>query len=137
MMGFLFSLSQYFESLQDVHDDDLVLATDSLDTWFQLPAGVFLSRYFAINARANELVTACLGSEAAASAKQSIVFSAETKCWPREAHEMGCWAVPESPLPKNLYGSRTDVKVENTDVDHGYEYIRPRYLNAGFTIGPE
>ena len=129
----LYSVAQYLDSLTDVHEDDLVLMTDSLDTWFQLPPSLLLSRYFAINARAQELILARLGPEAARNATQSIVFSAEKKCWPRGAEDMGCWAVPDSPLPKGLYGSVTDRTVEGVD---GFRFIRPRYLNSGIVLGP-
>ena len=129
----LYSVAQYLDSLIDVHEDDLVLMTDSLDTWFQLPPSLLLSRYFAINVRAQELTQARLGSDAAKNATQSIVFSAEKKCWPRGAEDMGCWAVPDSPLPKNLYGPVTDRVVEGVDA---FRFIRPRYLNSGFVLGP-
>lgn len=129
----LYAVAQYLDSLTDVHEDDLMLMTDSLDTWFQLPPSLLLSRYYAINARAQTLIEARLGPEAARNATQSIVFSAEKKCWPREADDMGCWAVPDSPLPKNLFGSATDRVIEGED---GFRFVRPRYLNSGFVLGP-
>ena len=129
----LYSVAQYLDSLTDVHEDDLVLMTDSLDTWFQLPPSLLLSRYHTINARAQKLIEARLGPEAAKNATQSIVFSAEKKCWPREAEDMGCWAVPDSPLPKNLFGPSTDRVVDGEDE---FRFVRPRYLNSGFVLGP-
>lgn len=131
-MDFLFSVSEYLDSLQGVGEGDLVLVADSLDTWFQLPASVLLSRYLDINARANEALGLRFGEETAAAFEQSILFGAEKKCWPSEADDFGCWAVPESPLPRTLYGPCTDQILD--DIDE-YQYMRPRYLNAGFTIG--
>ncbi len=107
---------------------------DSLDTWFQLPPSILLSRYYAINARAQEQIRARLGPEAAKNATQSIVFSAEKKCWPRGPEDMGCWAIPASPLPKNLYGTLTDFM--SKDESDEFRYVRPRYLNSGFVLGP-
>lgn len=129
----LYSVSRYLDSLTEVHKDDLVLMTDSLDTWFQLPPSVLLSRYYSVNARAQELIKASYGPEAAKNATQSVVFGAEKKCWPREAEDMGCFAVPDSPLPKNLFGSATDHVIEGEDE---FRFVRPRYLNSGFMLGP-
>ena len=130
----LFAVAQYLDSLQDIKEDDLVLMVDSLDTWFQLPPSILLSRYYAINARAQDNIRARLGPEAAKNATQSILFSAEKKCWPRESEDMGCWAVPNSPLPRNIYGPLTDFMVKD-EIDE-FRFIRPRYLNTGFVLGP-
>ena len=130
----LFAVAQYLDSLKDVEEDDLVLMVDSLDTWFQLPPSILLSRYYAINARAQDHIKARLGPEAAKNASQSIIFSAEKKCWPRKAEDMGCWAIPDSPLPRNLYGPKTDFT--RKDEEDEFRFFRPRYLNSGFVLGP-
>lgn len=131
----LYSVAQYLDSLTDVHEDDLVLMTDSLDTWFQLPPSVLLSRYYNINPRAqgHGEEEAQYGPEVVKNTKHPVIFSAEKKCWPREAEDMGCSAVPESPLPKTLFGSLTDLVIEGEDE---FRFIRPRYLNSGFLLSP-
>lgn len=150
----IFAVAEYLDSLGDAHRDDLVLMTDSLDTWFQLPPSILIKRYHQINARANELLQAQF-RPVAGKFSQSIVFSAEKKCWPRNADDMGCGGLPESPLPKDIYGPQTDSQnyhvPDYVEYLHGKshdpkkppvteeEFFRPmrsRYLNSGFMLSP-
>ena len=63
--------------------------------------------------------------------KHSIVFGAGKRCTPNLHHTVACYAVPESPLPKDLYGTNTDTIVGK----NRWSSLRQRYLNAGIAIG--
>lgn len=150
----IYAVADYLDNLEDVKANDLVLLTDSLDTWFQLPPSILVQRYHTINARANQLLKAKLGPSAKY-ASQAVVFSAEKKCWPRSAEDMGCGGLPESPLPKDIYGPLTDVNnyhvPDYVEFLHGkkhqegeakvtegqyFSHMRSRYLNSGFMLSP-
>ncbi|KAL4721847.1 hypothetical protein ACLX1H_011341 [Fusarium chlamydosporum] len=60
--------------------------------------------------------------------RKSLLFGTDKYCFPRERDEPQCWAVPDSFLPHNVYGSRTQ--------DRSMRYSDPRYLNSGTVIGP-
>ncbi|KAK9457169.1 hypothetical protein V1511DRAFT_455640 [Dipodascopsis uninucleata] len=60
---------------------------------------------------------------------EQAVFGADKICWPNPRNSPACKDVPESTLPKDIYGP-------NTDHDP-YEFeVRPRWLNSGNIIGP-
>ena len=130
---------EYVSALPPSNDDDLVITVDALDSWFQLPMQVFLDRYRAINARANERILKQVGPEnfKRKGVKQTIVMSTQKRCWPSDNIDAACWAVPASPLPDDLYGEDTDHDItpegDNTFRD---ARVRPRFVNSGLTMGP-
>lgn len=63
--------------------------------------------------------------------RHSIVFGAGKRCTPNLFHTVACYAVPESPLPKDLYGANTDTIVGV----NRWSSLRQRYLNAGVAVG--
>jgi len=132
--GKLSGVLEYINTLGPDRDDDLVLVIDGYDTWMQLRPGVLIERYFDINERADCRIQARLGQDAVLQEKiqQRIVFSAQKQC-SLDADDPGCYAVPESTLPRDVYGPQTDKYVldeENPDVK-----FRPRYLNSGVGMG--
>ncbi|TKA26180.1 hypothetical protein B0A50_04677 [Salinomyces thailandicus] len=113
-------------------EDDLVLVMDAQDIWMQLGPDVLLQRYYSVNARANQRLADKYGSASAALMKQTTIVSAQKGCVaPRNRiSNLNCDAVPQSPLPADVYGLFTD-----TAFMHG-KYLRPRYVNSGGFMGP-
>ncbi|KAH6717613.1 hypothetical protein BKA61DRAFT_732070 [Leptodontidium sp. MPI-SDFR-AT-0119] len=134
-IGKIKGVLDYLNTLPADRDDDLVVLVDGYDIWFQLRPETLLERYFDINQRADERVQKRLGKTAAKTEgiRQSIVFSAQKKCWPRDSDDPACFAAPESSLPKDSYGPLTDTKVDNDENE--YIKFRPRYLNSGVMMG--
>ena len=54
------------------------------------------------------------------------------RCAPNSADDTACFAIPESPLPRDMYGPNTDTILGET----AYSSYRPRYLNSGYVMGP-
>lgn len=126
-----------------LRDDDIVVMIDAHDVWFQLPPDVLLRRYYASNVEANQRISleSDLDSEygpstaaaaASSSIEQTIVVSAQKGCVaPRDTtSNMHCNDVPESTLPKDVYGFLTDFDIFK------HKYMRPRWVNSGTFMGP-
>ncbi|KAI6848272.1 hypothetical protein KC332_g1913 [Hortaea werneckii] len=113
-------------------EDDLVVVMDAMDVWLQLPPEVLIQRYFAINARANARLAEQYSDCEWAAPEQSIIVSAQKRCVRphNTVSELHCEDVPQSPLPDDLYGMWTDLRISKA------EYRRARYLNSGGFIGP-
>ncbi|KAK2592077.1 hypothetical protein QQS21_010213 [Conoideocrella luteorostrata] len=121
---------QFLRSLPSEADQDLVIMVDAYDVIFQLPLDVVLQRYEAINKQATDRLIRQHGEEQVLryGLNQTIIMGAEKYCWPLNHKHPACWAVPASPLPPDVYGSRTDR-------GNG-EKSRPRWLNSGTIMGP-
>lgn len=125
-----------YDYLQDaknnVADEDLVLIVDGHDVWFQLPSEVLIEEYQRLIADANERSRRkhgpMDGKPWLPRFRHSIVFGADTACWPNADNSTACKAVPESPVPKNVPGGLA--------LDAGIPLNRPKYLNAGTVMGP-
>ena len=115
--------------LDPSRDEELLLIVDGFDEWFQLPASIMEDRYHEINRRENERILTRTGK----SYKQSIIISTQRQCWPGNSADVSCYAAPESPLPAYIFGPETDNMVDEWN---RYAKLRPRYMNAGYTIGP-
>lgn len=105
------------------------------EQWFQLRPQTLIQRYFDINRRADERLSKLMGSGAMRShnISQKIVFSTQKQCWPWGADDAPCYAIPESTLPKDIYGPNTDILFE--DAKNPYWSVRQRFLNSGVAIG--
>ncbi|KAI4850172.1 hypothetical protein E4T45_05605, partial [Aureobasidium sp. EXF-8846] len=123
-------VSSYLESLSPEQDEDLIIMTDGYDTWFQLRPETLIQRYFDINSRANERIRRELSDHVVDTNRieQKIVFSAQKRCWPWAADAPPCYAVPNSTLPEDIFGTDTDTDVHD---QNPYLKFRPRYLNSG------
>ncbi|KAK3113327.1 hypothetical protein LTR53_009480 [Teratosphaeriaceae sp. CCFEE 6253] len=125
---------EYLHSLDTMHDDDLVLVLDGHDSWLQLRPQTLLDRYFGILRRADKRIGSELGPVAKTNGiRQDIVFGAQKACAGWGADDPPCYAVPQSTLPKNIYGSQTDVEGDEAEPSH--TNIRQRYLNVGVAMG--
>jgi hypothetical protein len=125
---------QYLENLSPDHDNDLVLMVDGYDIWFQFGPQVLIERYHHINANANALLRKRLGQAYEVATKQSVVFGAGKRCAPNALSSIGCYPVPDSPVPMDTYGHNTDTNIgwNNNNIAS----LRQRYLNSGYAIGP-
>lgn len=132
---------EYLETLAPEHDDELVLMIDGYDVWFQLPAEVLVRRYYDILSDTDMRLEQRYGQKGWSMAfdkrlhdglSSRIVFAAGKRCAPNQVHTIACYALPESPLPMDLYGQDTD-----TPIGHNQYYSgRQRYLNSGIIMGP-
>ena len=127
--------AQYLYSLDDTHNDDLVLMLDGYDAWIQLRPQTAVDRFLDINARANKRIDATFGGKSAGkmSVRQDIIFGAQKRCWPWSVDDPPCYAVPQSSLPPNIYGPETDTDVN--DELNPYIKYRQRFLNSGVAMG--
>ncbi|KAJ3300591.1 hypothetical protein HK104_009927 [Borealophlyctis nickersoniae] len=64
-----------------------------------------------------------------------IVFGADKKCWPNHPRSPECTAIPHSPLPRDVYGNKTDTGHMEGGKSVDYELNRPRWVNSGTVIG--
>ncbi|KAK9462443.1 uncharacterized protein V1516DRAFT_621540, partial [Lipomyces oligophaga] len=102
-----------------------VIIMDGFDVWYQLPFANLLTDF------SRKLV----GVKNTPLDGDLVVFGADKKCWPNKADTPACAGVPESPLPSDSYGDRTDDPTVSTENIHEYDTHRPRWLNSGNIIG--
>lgn len=113
--------------------NDLILMLDAFDIWVQLPLEVLLARYKDILREEDARLAHRMGSAFTHEGiKSGIVFGAGKRCGPNSYHTVACYPIPDSPLPKDLFGNVTDTPVGHNE----WSSFRTRYLNAGTTIGP-
>lgn len=118
-------------------EDDIVVFMDSYDVWFQLPPAMLIKRFHAQNALADARTRAAwmpnvndtTSFEDLAPPEQSIIISAQKKCWPFrfDGKTIRCDAMPPSPVRPDLYGPMTDFGDVHVN--------RPRHVNSGSIIG--
>ena len=150
----LFKISEtlaYLNNLPASNDDDLVLLIDAYDVWLILRPEVMISRYFELLQRSNERLqsTGLHGRmHGGAEIRNTLFWGPDKVCWPTENQRAACWAVPDSPLPKNAFGPDTDAWMvlnrQVTQLTPNYSIpwanhcrmSRPRWLNSGTLIGP-
>ncbi|KAK3063899.1 hypothetical protein LTS18_011839 [Coniosporium uncinatum] len=122
---------QHLQS-SDINDDDLVLIVDGYDVWFQLPMQVMVKQYRNLVEEANARLAKKYGFSGSDAGVQrytsSIFFGAEKGCWSNANADLACTAVPESPLPADVYGKDLTDKVDYR--------TRPKWINSGTIMGP-
>ncbi|QKX57343.1 uncharacterized protein TRUGW13939_04455 [Talaromyces rugulosus] len=120
-----------------VYDHDLVLIVDSDDTLFQLPPDILIERYKEIHKRNNNRLRRKYGTKFIGEGKnlkevpkytQRVLFAARKDCSSNITDSAACASVPQSPLPPDIYGARTDKKRDGTQ-------NRPRWLDSGVVMG--
>ena len=134
-LGKITGVLDYVQTLDSKHDDDIALMVDGFDIWLQLRPQTLLDRYFAINRRANERIRSELGAKVAEKhdIRQDVVFGCQKRCWPWTFDDPPCYAVPNSSLPPDIFGSRTDTPSDNEE--NPYINDRPRFLVSGTAVG--
>ncbi|KAJ5861769.1 uncharacterized protein N7529_009079 [Penicillium soppii] len=130
----------YLRDSKTVHDRDFVLMVDGLDTYFQLPPQVLVERFQSIIRANNRKLRKKFGVvnvegqkpgaplERIQKYSQRVVFGASKICFPGLLDDPGCASVPESSLPPDVYGWKTDNYPDGS-------FNRPRWLNPGAVIG--
>ena len=134
-MAKLQAVHSYLQDAKHVKEHDMVLIVDGYDVWFQLPSDVMIKQYQNIIIDANERLRERYGLTRPSSAgeparplyNQTVIWGAEKVCSPEQQDEPACASVPESILPRTIYGKETDQSANLT---------RAKYLNAGTVIGP-
>lgn len=135
---------EYVNGLGSSHDEDLVLMVDGYDIWMQLRPQTLIDRFFEINRKANARIDFELGRELAEKhgVRQEIIFGCQKRCWPWKPSDPPCYAVPNSTLPKDIYGPGTDTlpdwleDTQNVNVPgNPFGMTRQRFLNSGGAIG--
>ncbi|KAF2204541.1 hypothetical protein GQ43DRAFT_460691 [Delitschia confertaspora ATCC 74209] len=117
----------YLTNTKLVNDEDLVLIADGEKVWFQLPSDVMIKQYQGVLADANKRLLDRYGYEKGTKQQtfnQTVVFGAEKVC---RGGLVACSFMPESMLPRNIYGIGTGKEAETTPAKH---------LNAGTIMGP-
>ncbi|KAL9626767.1 MAG: hypothetical protein Q9164_007799, partial [Protoblastenia rupestris] len=104
--GGLLGTLKYLEELPTAGDDDLVLITDVVDTWFQLKPEVLIQRYRVVNDEAVKRARKRLGNNYKDQLRQDLVFAAQKQRQP---------ATPTD--PPNSMQSTTSVSKSNLDHD--------------------
>ncbi|KAF1981515.1 hypothetical protein K402DRAFT_364682 [Aulographum hederae CBS 113979] len=105
---------------------------DAYDIWFQLGPDVLIERYHRINREANARLKSRLGGAYdAENIRQKVIFGAGKRCAPNALWSLGCYPVPESPIPMDIYNADTD-----TVIGHNmYFSARQRFVNSGYIMG--
>ena len=128
----------FINTLSMRNDEDLILVVDGYDIWFQLSPQIMIDRYHQMNQRADERLHTRLGKNImnTEGISQKIVISSQKNCWPGNGDDVQCYAVPESPLPRYIYGPQTDTIAKGRKDLYPQQRLRQRWLNSGFILGP-
>lgn len=129
----------YLKNSHMVKDRDFVLLVDAQDVFFQLPPRVLVERFQDLLRKNNEKLQKKYGyavvenphgapPELVQKYTQRVLFGASKVCYGALAQDPGCVSVPESTLPPDVYGWKTDIHQEG-------HLNRPRWLNPGAVIG--
>ena len=134
-IGKVAGVHDYLQRRGPARDEDMVLVVDGYDIWFQMGPQLLLDRYEELCRKANQRIDAKVGSRAAErlNIRQRIVFGAQKECWPGTEDDLNCYAVPNSTLPQDIYGSHTDQLVD--DAQNPSIRLRQRYLSSGVVLG--
>lgn len=79
----------------------------------QLPKSTLISRYYETRDAAQRRLVDYTGYTAVAqeNLRQLVLFGSGKRCGPVRPYSVACYATPNSPLPKSLYGANTDTMV--------------------------
>lgn len=132
-------MRDYLQNSKTVQDRDFVLVVDALDVFFQLPPQVLVSRFQDILRKNNLKLQKKYGfatvqnihggrPDLVQKYSQRVLFGASKICYSGLKDDPGCASVPESSLPPDVYGWKTDAYKDG-------HLNRPRWLNPGAVIG--
>ncbi|GAM39677.1 hypothetical protein TCE0_034f11416 [Talaromyces pinophilus] len=134
------SMLTFLKTNQRIGERDLLLIVDSDDTVFQLPHDVLIDRYMEITRRKNEHLRRKYGTKVVVNPEnendrytvqkytQRALFAARKDCSSNLTDGAACASVPQSPLPPDIYGAKTDKKRDGT-------LTRPRWIESGAVMG--
>lgn len=129
----------YLKNSRVVKDRDFVLIVDAQDVFFQLPPRVLVERFQDLLRKNNQKLQKKYGyavvekpngapPDLVQKYTQRVLFGASKLCYGALDSDPGCVSVPESTLPPDAYGWKTDVYPDG-------HLNRPRWLNPGAVIG--
>ncbi|OOQ87944.1 hypothetical protein PEBR_15281 [Penicillium brasilianum] len=129
----------YLKTSRVVNDRDFVLIVDAQDVFFQLPPRVLVERFQDLIRKNNQKLQKKYGlavvekpngasPDLVQKYTQRVLFGASKLCYSALDSDPGCVSVPESSLPPDVYGWKTDVHPDG-------HLNRPRWLNPGAVIG--
>lgn len=129
----------YLKNSKTIKNRDFVLIVDGLDTFFQLPPSILVKRFQDMLRANNQKLRKKYGlaavqnshgarTESLQKYSQRVLFGASKICYGGLESDPGCVAVPESSLPPDVYGWKTDIYPDG-------HLNRPRWLNPGAAIG--
>ena len=132
-------IRDYLKNSKVVKDRDIVLVVDSEDTFFQLPPDILVTRFQEIIRKNNRKLLKKYGIVQVESGtggtpdliqkySQRVLFGASKLCYSALEDDPGCVSVPNSSLPPDVYGWKTDIYPTG-------QLNRPRWLNPGAVIG--
>lgn len=134
------TLLTFLKTNHRVKESDLILIIDSDDTVFQLPSDVLVDRYLKITSRKNKHLKGQYGKKfivnpennkerrKAQKYAQKVLFAARKDCSSNITDGAACASVPQSPLPPDIYGLKTDKRRDGT-------LTRPRWIESGAAMG--
>ncbi|CZT45963.1 uncharacterized protein RSE6_06325 [Rhynchosporium secalis] len=123
---------------KEVRDEDMVLILEE-DTLLQLPAEIAISRFiYKLEESAIQLLkkygrvvnsnlTQVPKLHRVQKYRQTVLFSSTKEC-SGDPSDPACYSIPESPLPKDVYGPKIDHHVEAKSNS-------PRYMASGMVTG--
>ncbi|KAI9934321.1 hypothetical protein ASPWEDRAFT_170053 [Aspergillus wentii DTO 134E9] len=133
---------EYLKNTPHIKDEDLALVADGLDFFFQLPAEVLVKRFQNLLRENNLKLQKKYGfatventsdkggkPEIVQKYMQRVLFGAGKACFPNMERDVGCVTVPQSSLPPDVYGWKTDIHPDGVFLN------RPRWLTPGAVIG--
>ncbi|PYH32880.1 glycosyltransferase domain-containing protein [Aspergillus neoniger CBS 115656] len=140
MVDRIAGIYNYLAYNPQIKDEDLVLIVDSQDVFFQLPPEVLIQRFQNLLRENNEKLLRKYGTvtvdrpyrtgsqETIQKYSQRVLFAASKECFPGLTLDAGCVTVPESSLPPDAYGWKTDIHPQG-------HLNRPRWLKPGAVVG--
>lgn len=140
MVDRITGIYNYLEHTRDVHDDDFILILDGHDYFFQLPPHVMIRRFQDTLKENNLKLRDKYGyatvekeghtglTEQFQKYTQRVLFGASKQCFPNLTSDAGCVTVPQSSLPPDAYGYKTDIHPDG-------HLTRPRWLNPSTVMG--
>jgi hypothetical protein len=130
-------IASFLQNSTRVNGEDLVLVVHSDNTFFQLPPEVLVHRFHALLRESNAKLRRKYGvtlaeregsKEIVQKYSQKVVFAASKHCSLNHTDDAACATVPQSTLPPDLFGLKTDKQRDGTR-------NRPRWLESGAAMG--
>lgn len=124
----------YIRTLDESHDDDVVIIVNGDNAWMQLRPATLVDRFFDVNRKANARIQERLPKVLRRhDLKQQIIFGVQKECPEALREDPGCYAAPASELLPHAYGPNTDSKGRSED--ERLAHSRPRFMDSGLIVG--
>lgn len=125
-------ISRYLHQFKKEEEDDLVLIVDGFDVLAQAPAEHMIEQYFKLMQQADQKLadsySITVDEAHNRGLRQTILWGTDKGCFPMRMDEPQCWLIPNSDLPRYVFGPQTgrgDLPFSDS-----------KFLNSGTVIGP-